>query len=120
MPFTGVVSDIAWCAAMVIFAFGIRGAGSVVAHDRVGVVALAVAGVAPLVFEVVWALILVPTEPTGPSAGLLALVSTAALVAVGVLAIVLASRQVSHDPAPSVQVYPPTPSVEQPDAGGLR
>lgn len=73
IPFTGIVSDIAWCAAMVIFAFGIRGEGSVVARNLVGVIALVVAGVAPLTFEVVWAVIPLPTTPTGPTAGLMAL-----------------------------------------------
>ncbi|WP_404431597.1 hypothetical protein LG299_14870 [Microbacterium lacus] len=174
--FTGVMSDVAWCAAMVIFAFGIRGAGSVVARNRVGVVALVVAGVAPVVFQMVWAVLPTVTGPTlgvqtlavvqllvpgtalviagvviaragavtgrlrwapliavcavsamyvvlqlvgmaAPTAGqqvlvplfgLMTLISTAALVAVGVLAIVLAPRKVSDAPSRPVQVYPPS------------
>lgn len=54
IPFLGEVLDLAWCSAMVLFAFGIRRAGSVVARDPLGIVALLVAGAAPVAFELLW------------------------------------------------------------------
>lgn len=53
-PFSSLVWDLAWCSALVLFAFGIRGAGSVVGRRPGGVLALVVAGVTPVVFDLFW------------------------------------------------------------------
>lgn len=54
VPFLGLLLDLAWCSAMVLFAFGIRRAGSAVARDPLGIGALLVAGVVPVAFEIFW------------------------------------------------------------------
>ncbi len=54
-----------WAAALVVFAFGIRGAGSIVAKRPAGVVALLVAAAMPFVSDVVLGLLAPATlEPT--------------------------------------------------------
>lgn len=54
-PGAGYVLDVFWAAALVIFAFGIRGSGSVVAKRPVGVAALLVAAIMPFVITAVLA-----------------------------------------------------------------
>lgn len=57
IPGLSIVLDLLWAAALIVFAFGIRRSGSVVARNPVGVVALVVAGVLPLVSGRLWALL---------------------------------------------------------------
>lgn len=56
LPFLGLLLDLVWCSALVLFAFGIRRSGSVVARNPLGIVALLVAGVVPVAFEIFWRL----------------------------------------------------------------
>lgn len=85
MLVTAVIGRLLFLAAMIVFAFGLRGVGSVVAGRTLGVVALLVLGAAPLVFG------LIPLQQVEPSdLGLLQLLgyselaieAAAALVAV--------------------------------------
>lgn len=85
MLVTAVIGRLLFLAAMIVFAFGLRGVGSVVAGRTLGVVALLVLGAAPLVFG------LIPPQQVEPSdLGLLQLLgyselaieAAAALVAV--------------------------------------
>lgn len=85
MLVTAVIGRLLFLAAMIVFAFGMRGVGSVVAGRTLGVVALLVLGAAPLVFG------LIPPQQVEPSdLGLLQLLgyselaieAAAALVAV--------------------------------------
>lgn len=82
-PGGAVVLHAPWAAALLVFAFGIRGAGSVVARRPVGVVALVIAGLQPLLSIIVWWV--VPIEATDRLLSLmigqsLAVLSLAALV----------------------------------------
>lgn len=77
------VVTVLWTAALLTFAFGIRRSGSVVARQPVGVVALIVAAVQPIVSRVLWAV--VPLDVTAPELSVMAgqalqLISLAALV----------------------------------------
>ncbi|GAA5205544.1 hypothetical protein [Microbacterium kyungheense] len=54
-PGMGFVLDGLWAAALVVFAFGVRGQGSVVARRPLGVVALVVAAAMPLLSDIWWA-----------------------------------------------------------------
>ena len=53
-PYAGFILDAVWAAALVVFAFGIRGAGSVVARRPLGVVSLLVAAAAPAASALLW------------------------------------------------------------------
>ena len=53
MLVTAVIGRLLFLAAMIVFAFGLRGVGSVVAGRTLGVVALLVLGAAPLVFGLI-------------------------------------------------------------------
>lgn len=60
VPVFGIVPSMVWAGALAVFAFGVRGQGSVVARRPLGVTALVVAALIPLAELVFWAL--VPTE----------------------------------------------------------
>ncbi|TQJ29583.1 hypothetical protein [Microbacterium sp. SLBN-146] len=83
---SGVVADILWCAALVLFALGWRRAGSVVDRRPLGVTALIVAGVAPLVLGIVGRLVVYPQDGS-PDPGLLALSYVSLLLPVVALVI---------------------------------
>jgi hypothetical protein len=83
---SGVVADVLWCAALVVFAVGWRRAGSVVARRPLGVTALVVAGVAPLVLGIVGRLVVYPQDGS-PDPGLLALSYVSLLLPVVALVI---------------------------------
>ncbi|KRA22119.1 hypothetical protein ASD65_16500 [Microbacterium sp. Root61] len=53
----GIAADLLFAAAMVVFAFGLVGGGSVVGRRPLGVTALLVLGLWPLVMRVMWVLI---------------------------------------------------------------
>lgn len=65
-----------WAAALVLFAFGIRGAGSIVAKRPAGVVALVVAAVMPFVSSIVLGLLTPATLEPGYDPTLAVTVST--------------------------------------------
>lgn len=65
LPGVAWASDLLWCAALVLFALGIRGRGSVVARKPFGVTFLVLAGALPIVERLFWALYPMPTEPDG-------------------------------------------------------
>ncbi|MDN3495866.1 hypothetical protein QL996_08005 [Planococcus sp. APC 4015] len=50
----GWLGALAWAASLAVFALGIRGEGSVVGRRPLGVAALLVAALVPLVFRIVW------------------------------------------------------------------
>jgi hypothetical protein len=54
LPGIGMFGDALWAAALTVFAFGVRGAGSVVARRPVGVIAFLLAGFLPLVGTLAW------------------------------------------------------------------
>lgn len=56
-PGAGVALDALWAAALLVFAFGIRGSGSVVARRPVGVVALVVSALLPVATTLLWWLV---------------------------------------------------------------
>src|SRR5688572_12102694 len=62
IPTLGVILDVLWAGALLVFALGIRRSGSVVARQPVGVIALIVAAAMPFVSRAVWWLL--PLEPT--------------------------------------------------------
>lgn len=64
IPGMAIASDLLWLAALAIFAVGIRGSGSVVARQPLGVVALFVAGALPLVARLPRWFLPVETMPT--------------------------------------------------------
>lgn len=105
-PFVaGVVADVLWCAALILFALGWRGAGSVVARGRLGVAALVVAGVAPLVLGIVSRAVVYPPDGS-PDPGLLALTYVSLLLPI--VALVIGLVQVGRAGAvpPSVRWMP--------------
>lgn len=53
-PGAGIVLDGLWAVALLVFAFGIRGSGSVVARRPAGVIALVVSALLPLATAVLW------------------------------------------------------------------
>ncbi|MBW9095103.1 hypothetical protein JNB62_15560 [Microbacterium jejuense] len=53
-PGAGFVLDGLWAAALSVFAFGVRGHGSVVARRPLGVVALVTAAAVPLLTDAMW------------------------------------------------------------------
>lgn len=55
-PWISWLGALAWAAALTVFAFGIRGSGSVVARRPLGVAGLLVGGFLPLVFPVFWSI----------------------------------------------------------------
>jgi hypothetical protein len=59
IPVTGaaIVLDVIWAAALILFAFGFRRAGSVVARQPLGIVALLVAGLQPLFAAAAWRIV---------------------------------------------------------------
>lgn len=61
VPGLSVVAPLLWAAALVIFAVGVRGQGSVVARRPLGVTALLIAAAVPLASTVFW--IIVPVTP---------------------------------------------------------
>jgi len=60
-PGAQLVLDLVWAAALLVFAFGIRGAGSVVARQPLGIVALVIAAAAPLASRLLWWVIPIQT-----------------------------------------------------------
>ena len=54
VPGIGIFGDVLWAAALAVFAFGVRGAGSVVARRPLGMTALLVAGLLPLMSSLAW------------------------------------------------------------------
>lgn len=54
-PGAGFVLDALWAAALLVFAFGVRGRGSVVARRPLGIGALVIAAAVPLVTDGLWA-----------------------------------------------------------------
>jgi hypothetical protein len=54
VPGLDLFGDALWAAALTVFAFGVRGAGSVVARRPLGVTALLVAGLLPLAGTLAW------------------------------------------------------------------
>ncbi|WP_194409218.1 hypothetical protein [Microbacterium cremeum] len=89
MPLPGgpLVLVAVWAGALLVLAFGIRRSGSVVARRPLGVAALAVAAVMPLVSMLVWSV--VPLDSADPAIGVmvgqaLAVVELAALAVAAV------------------------------------
>ncbi len=62
VPGVGTALDVIWAVALLVFAFGIRRSGSVVARQPLGVVALIVAAALPFASTMLWRLI--PLETT--------------------------------------------------------
>ncbi len=60
VPGLGIVSSLLWAGALAVFAFGVRGQGSVVARRPLGMTALVAGGLIPLAEFALWAVI--PTE----------------------------------------------------------
>ncbi len=60
-----IAGDIAWFLALLVFAFGVRGSGSVVAAQVPGVIALLVAGAVPLLSPLLWWVVPAETMPPG-------------------------------------------------------
>lgn len=54
LPGASIVLDVLWAGALLVFAFGIRRSGSVVARRRIGVTALVVAALLPFVSALLW------------------------------------------------------------------
>lgn len=91
MPFPAgdLVLAVVWVGALLVLAFGIRRSGSVVARRPLGVTALVVAAVMPIVSMLAW--VVVPIDNSDPTMGImvgqtLAVIDLAAL-AVAALAI---------------------------------
>ncbi|WP_127820240.1 hypothetical protein [Microbacterium sp. CPCC 204701] len=86
MPLPGgdLVLAAVWAGALLVLAFGIRRSGSVVARRPLGVTALVIAAVHPIVSMLV--LILVPFDPSDPTAGIM-MTHTLAVVQLAALAV---------------------------------
>jgi len=76
-PGASLILDATWAVGLLVFAFGVRGRGSVVARRPLGVVALAVAAAAPLLSDLLWWL--VPIEVWDASSAVMAGTGTTAL-----------------------------------------
>lgn len=88
IPGAGYLVVALWAAALLVFALGIRRSGSVVARQRVGVVALVVAAAEPVVSRFLWDVI--PLEVADPQLSImvgqaLQVLSLAALVVAAVV-----------------------------------
>lgn len=86
----GTVLDVIWAASLILFAFGFRGAGSVVARQPVGIIALVVAGLQPLLASLAWRVVPTAVESFDQQLNLilgqgLAAVMLAALVTAAVV-----------------------------------
>lgn len=64
-PWIGWLGALAWAASLAVFALGVRGSGSVVGRRSLGVAALLVAGIAPLAFQLFWAVAAGPVLEAG-------------------------------------------------------
>ncbi|MGU3644171.1 hypothetical protein ACLBXX_04335 [Microbacterium sp. C23T] len=75
-PAVGVAIDLVWSAALLVFALGIRGSGSVVGRQSLGIAALVVAAAAPLASRLVWWMLPLQTwdATTATSVGTLVMV----------------------------------------------
>lgn len=72
-PWIGILGSLVWAASLAVFAFGLRGEGSVVGRQPLGVAALLVAGCAPLLFQLVWTFFAGPVLDAGGSSVSMAL-----------------------------------------------
>lgn len=84
IPGSALLLATVWAGALLVLAFGIRRSGSVVARRPLGVTALVIAAVHPLVSMLV--LILVPLDPSDPTAGTM-MTQTLAVVQLAALAV---------------------------------
>lgn len=82
----GIVLSLVWAAGYLVFAFGIRRHGSVVARQTGGVVAMVFAGLLPLVTIILW---VVPSYRAAPS--LIAILMNQTLEILSLAALVVAA-----------------------------
>jgi len=75
-PGVGMVVDAVWAAALLVLAFGVRRQGSVVARRPLGIVAMVIAAVIPLLSALLWSFL--PAGPADPTAA--TMISTGAAV----------------------------------------
>ncbi|WP_127476826.1 hypothetical protein [Microbacterium sulfonylureivorans] len=83
LPGGGFVSSLLWAGALLVFAVGIRGSGSVVGRRPLGVTAFAVAALLPLATTALWSFIPIEAFPSGAAVMLgqgIGVVSLAALL----------------------------------------
>lgn len=64
----GFVSSLLWAGALVVFAVGVRGQGSVVARRPLGVTALVIAGLIPIATTLFWSVVPIEAFPAPGSA----------------------------------------------------
>lgn len=86
-----IVADVLFAAAMIVFALGLNGGGSVVGSRPLGVTALLVLGLWPLLMRVVWALI-PPVASVSEPLIILSNVSLFVQLAAAIIAVVQIAR----------------------------